>query len=183
MKHISQAVLAAAVVAAVAGVVFFLVRASTSSGGIEIVLPTPAEDDVRVYVTGAVVNPGVHAVGRGARLLEAVEAAGGATDDADLTAVNLAIRVKDEDHWHIPRKGEVVQSSQRGAQVGPGKIDINSAGVDLLKSLPGIGNVKAQAIVSYREANGPFAGAEELLQVKGIGSATLDAIRDLVEAR
>ena len=80
MKLASQAVFAVAIAAAVAGGLFFLVRASIPSGGTEIILPTPAPDDVQVYVTGAVSEPGVYTIGAGARLLNAIEAAGGADD-------------------------------------------------------------------------------------------------------
>ena len=109
--------------------------------------------------------------------------AGGATQDADLTAINLAVRVKDQDHWHIPVHGESPILPTPPSATGPNVIDINSADVEQLKSLPGIGDVKAASIVRYRETNGPYASVEDLLAVRGIGPATLDAIRDLVEVR
>ena len=154
MKLASQIVLVLATLAAVAGGAFLLLRDS-SSGGIEIVLPTatPAAE-LRVHVSGAVRSPGVYAVNDGDRLADAIAAAGGADEDADLAAVNLAVRVKDEDHWHIPRVGEASQVSsfqQAGQGAGPsGKIDLNSADLEMLKSLPGIGDVKAQAIILQR---------------------------------
>ena len=171
-----------------------LVRSTTSGGRIEIALPAATASPVvelRVYITGAVRNPGLYSVNEGDRLAQVIEAAGGATEDANLTAVNLALRVADEQHWHIPKVGETVEGGPPIQATGGGavatesvdsRIDINAAGAQLLQSLPGIGEVKAKAIVGYREANGPFATIEDLLQVRGIGSATLDAIRDLVVA-
>ena len=183
MKLASQAVFAVAAAAAVAGVLYLLVSASTPSDGMEIALPTPAPSDIQVYVTGAVREPGVYTVGANARLAAAIEAAGGVTDEADLDAVNLAARLVDEAHWHIPTRGEAAAAAQQSGKAAAGKIDVNSASVESLVSLPQIGSVRAAAIVAYREANGPFASAEDLLNVTGIGPATLEAIRDLIETR
>ena len=107
------------------------------------------------------------------------------TTESRLAAVNLATRVSDEQHWHIPSLAEaghetLPQSPPVAPVTASGKIDLNSAGVNLLESLPGIGDVKAQAIVSFREAKGPFPDVEAVLEVTGIGPATLAAIRDLV---
>ena len=136
-----------------------------------------------MYISGAVEYPGVYAIKEGGRLEQVVEVAGGATEDADLTAINLAARERDEDHWHIPAVGENSQPPSAQASTRPAKIDINSAEAELLKTLPGIGEVKAQSIIRHRETNGPFASVEDLLDVSGIGPATLDAIQDLVEVR
>ena len=134
----------------------------------------------------------------GARLADAIDAAGGGTDRADMQAVNLALRVKDEDYWHIPELPDPAVTSGTTPSAGasgtantapdphslPGtKVDINSAQVDALMSLPGIGEVRAHAIVRHREQNGDYASVDDLLGVPGIGPATLDALRDLVEAR
>ena len=186
MKLVSQAVLAVAIVAAVIGGAVLLVRGTGTEGGIEIHLPTAtpvAAVELKVYMTGAVHVPGVYVVGQESRLADAIEAAGGATDEANLTVINLAARVKDEDHWHIPRQGEEVAPLQTSASTASEKIDINSASPEVLEGLPGIGEVKAQAIVAYREANGPYSAVDQLLEIRGIGAVTLDAIRSLVEAR
>ena len=190
LRLLSQAVLLLAVLAAVGGVVAILLRDS-SPGAVEIVLPTSTPpSDVRVYVTGAVNQPGVHQVYEGARLADAVEAAGGAASDADLVAVNLAARVADEDHWHIPRLGETLPASNAtqptaGAQDSGGgtKLDINSASAAALETLPQIGEVRAGDIVAHREANGPFNTIDDLIEVRGIGPRTLETIRDLIEVR
>ena len=142
----------------------------------------PSETQVGVYISGAVVNPGVYMGTGGSRLANALLLAGGATAEADLSAVNLAAVVRDEDHWHIPRRGEAAAPAGRlaGSGVVDGKVDLNSADVELLKTLPDIGDVRARAIVSYREANGEFASVEGLLDVDGIGIGIVEEIRELV---
>ena len=172
-------------------------RDSSTGEPFEITTPTPPAEataepttELRVYITGEVNNPGVYAVCEGDRLADVVTAAGGATDAADLTKVNLAIRVSDEQQYHIPKKGEVESRPPFVPQGTPtpdadasGKIDLNSAIAKLLETLPGIGEVKAQSIIRYRESNGSFSKVDDLLAVPGIGTATLEAIRDLVEVR
>ncbi len=163
-------------------------------------VPTPTEAPMVVYISGAVNRPGVYSLPPGARIADAVQAAGGTLPIADLDAVNLAARLADEDHIIIPRKGEVppapVQSNPRqsGVRSGPtpapasaptsasggSKININTATAAELEALPGIGPALAARIVAYREANGPFHSVEELRRVQGIGEAILARIRDLV---
>ncbi len=184
LRLLSQAVLALAVVAAAAGVAVVLLR-DPSPGAVEVVLPTATPpSDVRVYITGAVNRPGVYQVAEGARLADAVEAAGGASPDANLAAVNLAERVEDEDHRHVPRMGEAVPpAAVRQEAAGGSKLDVNAASADELEALPQVGAVRARDIIAYRDANGPFERVDELLDVGGIGPRTLDAIRDLIEVR
>ncbi len=204
MKTASQIVLALAVVLALAGGVFLAVRSlPRDAQPVRIVPPDEsAAAELKVYVTGAVHAPGVYTLFEGARLADAIEAAGGGTDRADMQAVNLALRVKDEDYWHIPELRDDAVTSEPAPRAGasggaypsaqaapdpnsrPGtKLDINSAQVDALMALPGIGEVKANAIVRHREQNGDYASVDDLLGVPGIGPATLDALRGLVEAR
>ncbi len=193
MKLVSQAILVVAAIAAATGGLYLVLRDSTSGAPIEISLPTATAAppiEIRVYITGAVNEPGVYPADEGDRLAQLIEAAGGATGEADLTAVNLAVRLRDEQHWHIPEQGEAAQAPPVLAQgpstqggVAPDKIDLNSADAKLLETLPGIGEVKAQAIIGYRQDNGPFSGVDDLLAVGGIGPATLEDVRDLVEVR
>lgn len=157
--------------AALSGGVLLLLR-HTSRPAVE-VLP-PAARELKVYISGAVASPGVYSLREGDRLEDALRAAGGPLEDADISRVNLALRVKDQDHFHIPRVGEALAPSTGG------KIDINTAPVELLETLPGIGRVKAQAIVRYREEKGPFRSVEELLNVEGIGPVTYERLRELV---
>ena len=188
MKPVTQVVLIAAIVAAVAGGAFLLLQTSDSGGPIEIVLPTATTEvrtGLKVYISGAVRNPGVYEVEGGSRLVDVIDAAGGEAEDADLSAANLAAKVRDEDHWHVPAAGEAftpLPQSATGAGTSE-KIDVNSATVEQLKTLPNVGDVRAQAIATYRDANGPFENIEDLTEVSGIGPATMDSIRDLVVAR
>ena len=188
--RIMQGALVLAVVAALAGAVFLTWRATAGeSAPLELVLPTPAPRsaaaaEIKVYVTGAVVMPGVYSLREGARLHELVEAASGARADADLDAINLAARIRDEDHWRIPARGEAQTASATVSQPpAQARIDLNSATVEQLRGLPNIGEVRAQAIVAFRETRGPFAAVDDLLMVSGIGPETLASLRDLVEAR
>jgi competence protein ComEA len=184
-----QAVLGLAVAVALAGAIFLLVRSGSAGKSIELVVPTPTATEaivLKVYVTGAVRNPGVYEVQVGDRLAEVLAAAGGPTEGADLDAVNLAARVRDEEHWHIPMVGEAVEvaggsGQSSGVVATSGRLDINAATLDELVGLPGIGDVRAAAIIRYREANGPFTRVEDLLEVEGIGPITLEAIRDFIE--
>ena len=201
--NFSHILLGVLVMLAIAGGVALTVWPDASGGEIQVVevmptaapaptgTPTPSDAQVGVYLSGAVVNPGVYLVNGGSRLVNVLLLAGGATAEADLTSVNLAVVVNDEDHWHIPKRGEapsaasgLADSAQSGRQAGEpqveGKVDLNGADVELLKRLPGIGDARAQAIVSYREANGEFESVEGLLNVNGIGVGILENIRDLV---
>jgi competence protein ComEA len=117
--------------------------------------------DIRVFVAGAVERPGVYPLSANARWVDAVEAAGGATSDADLAAVNLARRVEDADHIVIP--GAEVDPAVLGAVSNPSIIDINSATQEQLESLPGIGEVRASRIIASREADGLFEQVEDLI--------------------
>ena len=183
LRLVSQAILALAVIAAPAGVVVLLVQDS-SPGAVEIVLPTSIPPvELKVYLTGAVGEPGVYLAAEGDRLAEVIDAAGGTTQDADLTAVNLAVRVRDEDHWHVPAVGEAPSPVVPRRAADGIRIDINSASAETLEELPEIGEVRAKDIVQHRDENGPFSEVEDLLEVRGIGSGILDTIRDLIEVR
>lgn len=144
-----------------------------------------------VYVTGAVRNPGVYEIAPQSRVYEALNAAGGFSSDADQEAVNLAAMLADGVHIKFPRKGESAQPqpavppvpADRPVSSAPrapaaGKININTAGLGELDTLTGIGPKTGQAIIDYREANGPFRRAEDLMNVKGIGPKKFDAIKD-----
>ena len=136
----------------------------------------PVPGDVRVYITGAVQNPGVYSVEDGDRWIDAVEAAGGATGDADLNAVNLSRRAQDEDHIFVPEYGAPAVA---GASQGP-LININTAGEAELQSLPGIGEVRARDIVQSRTAEGPFASIDDLLTRNVISESVFAEIAPLI---
>lgn len=136
-----------------------------------------------VHVAGAVVNPGVYSLEEDARLYDALEEAGGHLGEAALDLVNLAQPLLDGQQVYIPRQdyGDPADNSfPGGASSAGGKVNINTAGKSDLETLPGIGAVKAQSIINYREQDGPFRDIKELLNVSGIGDKTLESIDDLV---
>lgn len=148
---------------------------------------TGAPADVTVHVAGAVADPGVHVLPAGARVVDAVDRAGGATTAAELDGLNLAAPVVDGQRIYVPEAGEVDPASVapgpppvEGSVAPSGPIDVNRATAAELERLPGVGPATAAAIVDDRERNGPFAAVDDLDRVPGIGPAKLDAIRDLV---
>lgn len=144
------------------------------------VTPSPAGRST-VHVSGAVAAPGLVELADGARIAEALAAAGGALPTADLTAINLAAPVVDGTLIVVPRRGEVrVPAALSAVQAGDGRVRVNVASVDEITSLPGIGPVLAERIADYRDENGPFAVVEDLLDVPGIGEGKLATIRDFV---
>ncbi len=142
-----------------------------------------------VHVVGRVRHPGVQELAVGSRVGDAVAAAGGASDDADLSAVNLARLLVDGEQIRVPRPGEVVtgaapgvgSSSGAGGGAAPGGlVSLNAADVTALDALPGIGPVLAQRIVDWRSENGRFTSVDELAEVSGIGEKLLGRLRPLV---
>ncbi|MDE2900207.1 MAG: helix-hairpin-helix domain-containing protein [Chloroflexota bacterium] len=169
--------------ALVGGVALLVQRGN--GGGVEVVLPQPTATPVlKAYAAGAVSRPGVYTFSDGDRLDDLLRMAGGPLDDADASGLNLALRLRDEGHYYVPTVGETpLVTSHGGASVAGDVIDLNAATAHDFETLPGIGAVKAQAIVEHRETVGRFTAVEELLQVAGIGPATLNAIHDHVIVR
>ncbi len=143
-----------------------------------------ADSPVLVHVAGSVIAPGVYVLTPGARVRDAVVAAGGPAAEADWNALNLAAVVVDGTRVYVPAVGEeVVEVGPVGAGDGAqpvGPIDVNRASVEQLETLPGVGPATATAIVTERERNGPFVNVDDLDRVPGIGPAKLAALRDLV---
>jgi competence protein ComEA len=168
-----------------AGVLIYVRRPASQS--IEIVEPSPTSGpqavELAVYVTGAVLNPGVYYLPGESRVQDALEAAGGPAGNADLDRVNLAQRVHDEDQIYVPEVGEVSVPSASMGGTGGGLVDINAASIAELEGLPGIGPTLAQAVVDYREANGPFGSVGEIMEVQGIGQGVFEKIRELITVR
>jgi len=134
---------------------------------------------ITVHVAGLVRRPGLVELAEGARVADAIAAAGGLLPGARAEAVNLAAPVSDGSQVVVP--GEAGDASTVSGRIPDGKIHLNRATASELDSLPGVGPVIAERIVSYREQNGPFESIDDLLDVPGIGEAKLADLRDLVE--
>lgn len=179
--------IAAAVVAAAAGALAITFLDARSAPPIIIADP---DTSIVVSVEGAVAHPGVYTLPRDARVNDAVLAAGGLNADADLATVNLAARLRDGQRLVVPASGTSGDQAQatgaspvpsRGSTSSqPGLININTATIEELDTLPGIGPAKAQAIVDYRTAHGPFRSIDELVLVDGISLAMLERLRPLI---
>ncbi len=160
------------------------VEVSTVPSGGTAAAPTSAtpspEIIVLVDVAGWVRHPGVYEFTEGARVIDAIDAAGGARPGAVLEALNLAAPLVDGTQVLVSREGETAAPPVPGGAVAGGLINVNTATATELEELPGVGEVIAQAIVDYRTENGPFASVDQLLDVSGIGDATLEDIRDMV---
>ncbi|HFD38833.1 MAG TPA: hypothetical protein ENJ31_03135 [Anaerolineae bacterium] len=146
---------------------------------------TPTPRPLRVYISGAVQQPDVYALPADSIIKDAMLAAGGPTEDADLDRINLAAALADGQHVYVPHLGETELPASlpcdcSGSSGGDGKVNINIADVAALDTLPGIGPVTAQRIIEYREANGPFARIEDIMNVSGIGQSTFAKIQDRI---
>ncbi len=183
-----------------AGVVVLLLR---PAGGTppEVTLPragtaadpapttTTTAPAVVAHAAGAVRAPGVYRLDPGARAADLVAAAGGAAPEADLQRLNLAAPVADGERVYVPRVGEVAPPPATGptgvaagsdGEAGSGPVDLNTATAEQLEELPGVGPAIAAAILDERERRGRFATVDDLLDVRGIGDARLEQLRDLV---
>lgn len=143
-------------------------------------------NEVVVYISGAVKNPGVLTMTSEDRLADAIEMVGGTVDGADMNAVNLAEKLADGKHYIIPKIGENVapsgnnQVSVSNSKGSDDKININTATAEELDKLPGVGESTAQKIISYREESGGFKSVEELKNVNGIGDKKFEDMKDSV---
>jgi competence protein ComEA len=167
-----------------AGALYLVTQYFTRPRPFEIQVDSPTSRDIAVYVSGAVRNPGVYGLRDGDRVGAALDAAGGPTDDADLSRVNLARRLRDEDQVAVPQRTEVAQVHDvYTAASSQSLVDLNRASIAELDALPGIGSVYAQRIIDSRQKEGPFRSVDELLDRKIMPRATFDRIKDLVTTR
>ena len=155
--------------------------------------PEPELREIIVHIVGAVYSPGVYVLPYGARIHDVLSLAGGATEDADLRRINLAALAVDAMQIIVPYYGEEIdevfvyaEPASHAAQTSPvqsssGLVNINTATNAELQTLPGIGPVLADAIISFRETHGNFQTVEELINVPRIGPATLERLRPLVK--
>jgi competence protein ComEA len=143
--------------------------------------PSPAPPPLVVDVAGWVRHPGVYQLEKGDRIIDALQAAGGAKSGADLRSLNLAALLQDAQQVLVPRRGSGGPApGEGGAGSTGGKINLNTATLDQLESLPGIGEVIGQRILDYRQQHGPFHSVDDLLNVSGIGPSHLADVKDLV---
>jgi competence protein ComEA len=143
---------------------------------------------IYVHIGGAVHRPGLYEVADGSRVYDAVQAAGGATDRADLDSLNLASKVKDGDKILVPQRVDPgadpppggAPPGAGGAASAGGLVNLNSATLEQLDSLPGVGPSTAQKIIDYRTQHGGFRSVDELMEVPGIGPAKFAELKDKV---
>ncbi len=191
----SSTLLAIAILGATA---YLLLADDTPTATVQILPPLPTDTPaptatpapVVVYITGAVDNPqDMMTLPQGSRVSDAIEAAGGSTDDANLDAINLAQILHDGDMIYVPSlTATEIAAPPNATNTLPTPnstrqvdlININTASLEEFEDLPGIGPSKAQAIIDYRTNNGAFNAVDELLNVTGIGNATLETIRPLI---
>lgn len=138
---------------------------------------------IYVYVCGAVKEPGVVRLPEGSRGQDALDAAGGFAEDAAKDAVNLAAVLTDGMKLYFPTPEESPEAEREAQDRDAGLIDINTAEVELLCTLPGIGETRARAIVAYREENGAFGSVEEIMQVSGIKDGAYNKIKALITVK
>ncbi len=146
---------------------------------------SPEQDLITVDVKGAVKSPGIYDLPVGSRVHDAVQKAGGLTEEADSKSLNLAQKVSDEALVYVPTKGEEAASQQAASGTTPSsskekKVNLNKAGLEELKQVKGLGGKRAQDIIDHREANGKFKSVDELKQVSGIGAKTIEKLKDYV---
>ena len=154
----------------------------------EILEDDSASEKIIIDIKGEITAPGVYEMQLGDRMIDIVDRAGGLTDDASETAINLAEKLQDEMAIIIPKEGDepLVSSDISGIELGGAsetdKLNLNHATQSELETLNGIGPSKAEAIISYREENGLFQTIEDVLEVNGIGEKTLESFKDDIEA-
>lgn len=185
---------------AFAGLLVFVSRAP--AGQPVVLQPAPTKAPIAVHVIGAVPRPGLYEFSEGARVQDAIDAAGGMLATANTAAINLAALLTDGQQLNIPYKSgsEPVEQDTSSSLELPGSssteevppaatddpeadvdlLNINTASLEELDSLPGIGPTIAQRIIDYREENGAFSTIEEIMEVSGVSPATYESIKDLI---
>ena len=146
---------------------------------------SPEQDLITVDVKGAVKSPGIYDLPVGSRVHDAVQKAGGLTEEADSKSLNLAQKVSDEALVYVPTKGEEAVSQQTASGTTAStskdkKVNLNKASLEELKQVKGLGGKRAQDIIDHREANGKFKSVDELKKVSGIGAKTIEKLKDYV---
>lgn len=156
----------------------------SSSSELAIEKAPEEKEEIMVHISGAVNKPGILRLDSSKRLVDALDLAGGARDDADLDRVNLAARLHDEEKIYIPKVGEVQNNisslgSSPSSSDTSSKININSADLSELTKIPGVGEKTAQKIIDYR-ANNSFSSIEDIKNVPGIGDKKFESMKDYI---
>ena len=177
---------------------FILLVSSPPRGASVQLLPLPSPAPIQVHVAGAVIHPGVYSLPAGSRAEQAIQAAGGASSQADLQALNLAAILEDGSQLLVPTKAPhetaiatnpPVRATELTTPIFDWKtptptvtfpININTATLQELDALPYIGQIRASEIIAYRQAHGPFKRIEDILKVYGITQEVFDRIKDLI---
>ena len=141
------------------------------------------QDLITVDVKGAVKSPGIYDLPVGSRVNDAVQKAGGLTDNADSKSLNLAQKISDEALVYVPTKEEVANQESYSNATGnkeSKKVNLNKASLEELKQVKGLGAKRAQDIIDHRESNGNFKSVDELKKVSGIGAKTIEKLKEYV---
>ncbi len=158
--------------------------ARTPSGEAVTLRPVPTQKPMIVHITGAVPRPGVYALPQGARVQDGISAAGGFLAEAEKTNINLAQALEDGEKIDIPfiegASPVLVTPLPEVETITTELVNINTASIAELDTLPGIGPTTAQKIIDYREQNGPFVNIEDIVNVSGIGPASYERLKDLI---
>jgi competence protein ComEA len=164
----------------------FLIASPPRGTAVEL-LPAPTSSPLTVQVTGAVQQPGVYSLARDSRVQDAIQAAGGLTQEADSSQVNLAARIKDGERISVPKVGEAPAELPTAAgraltvDATPSTpVNLNTATLEELQTLPGVGPSKAAAIITYREEHNGFKTPDEIQEVPGFGPATFERLKDMI---
>lgn len=143
-------------------------------------------NQITIHITGEVNNPGIVILDEGARIVDALEAAGGETQNADINKLNLAYVLDDGEKLYIPGKNEEEKeyiTRGNGNQTETAKVNINTAQIEELSILPGIGEATANKIIEYRKENGKFEKIEDIKNVPGIGDSKFQNIKEMLKAK
>lgn len=140
------------------------------------------KEEITIHIIGEVKYPGIVILKSGQRIVDAIEAAGGETDEADLNKLNLAQILSDGDKIYVPNKTDEIED-YKDTTGKSSTVNLNTATLEELTSLPGIGESTAQKIIDYRKENGKFKTIEDLKNVSGIGESKFDNIKDKITVR
>ena len=170
-------------------IVISTVSGGSPEEGTYAIVDDVSEETIFVHISGAVVNPGLYELSSGARLYDAIVLAGGFIGDADTDYANLAEVLKDGEKYIIyttsetAALSEITGTCQDSHYTSEGLLDINLATEEEFRTLPGIGQSKATAIIKYREENGPFLLVEDLKKVSGIGDGIFSGLEEYITVR